>query len=228
MGKKRSVSNASTKGADSRSKSVPTKKDAGKQKRSSTPSSVEIRKRKRSQSPLITKKQTGKKISTKSASPSPVKATPVKGRKPKKMVTPPAKQAKVSSPELQKKRKGNNKQSEVIVVSDSEEYVLVTPLKKKAAKNQEKAVEKAGSNKPTTPIKQSTTPMKGAGLPKRKKQTEEEKRPLPVDILKLVRESVLAHKHHKLTAEKILELIREDYKNVSEVVIFTAIAELFR
>lgn len=67
------------------------------------------------------------------------------------------------------------------------------------------------------------TPTKA--VQKKKKRSEEEKKAFPANAQIAVQEVLL---HHKLSAEKIVEAIREDYSNVSEVAVLTAIGDLFR
>lgn len=90
-------------------------------------------------------------------------------------------------------------------------------MKKKDQKIKDKTKEKeskvatshSGRDKPTTPIK---------SVPKKKKKTEDEKSVLPVDLEELVRQVIIENKS-KLSAEKIIELIRDDYRAVNDVTI---------
>ena len=43
-----------------------------------------------------------------------------------------------------------------------------------------------------------------------------------------MREILLQNKSHKLTADKIVDLVSEEYRDVSVIAVNTAIAELFR
>lgn len=61
----------------------------------------------------------------------------------------------------------------------------------------------------------------------KKKKTDSEKIDLPADLATVVTETFLSV-NHRVSADKIVELIKEDYRNVSDVLVHSAIGDLFR
>lgn len=66
-----------------------------------------------------------------------------------------------------------------------------------------------------------------AVVPKKKKKTEDEKVDLPANLDELIIKTIQDSKS-KLTAEKIIEAIKEEFRAVNDVTFLTVIADLYR
>lgn len=251
MGKKRSTS---TKVAEQRSKSG--KPATGRSSSKSGQKQVVEKKHAVEKKHVVEKKQAVEKKQVVAATtqvgikrkhvdvPAKKTAGPARGRPAKKEVTPPVKTKRSESApvksEVQKKRKVNEK-VDVIIVEDSDESAPVTPLKKN--KKQEKITQKA--NEKIAKANQKISKTKGKATPApATKHTPKETAPktpvkarhshavvkvaFPEDVVQALTQTIRDNRTSKLTAEKIIELMKERYLNVNEVAVLTSIGKLFR
>lgn len=119
----------------------------------------------------------------------------------------------------------------VIEDSDSEEVVVKKGGKGKA-KSPATPIKGKTVAKPVTPVKgkaasaKPVTPMKSAAAPTKKRNIV--RVAIPDDITEVVRQIAIQNKTSKLTVEKIVKLVNEEYLDVDAIAVSTAIANLFR